>query len=160
MPKPREVFDDPNRFWSFLTVAKDSDFESQHFDRKEAGRCNPATPTLSNSQVQKVQAVVKECVAAFANGSVEGGLLVLGIASNGAIAGINHLTEPQLNSLTDFGTLLVNQSAEARFHDYADASGTANRLLLIFTPYTERAICETPGAPPRRGSAAARRTYR
>jgi hypothetical protein len=44
MPTPREVFDDPNRFWSFLTVAKDSDFECQHFDRKEAGRCNPGAP--------------------------------------------------------------------------------------------------------------------
>src|SRR5262245_38036249 len=141
MPKPRDVFDNPSRFRSFLTVARDSDFEGQHFDRKEAGRCNPGAATLSNSQVQKVQTVVKECVSAFANGSVEGGLLVLGIASNGAVAGINHLTEPQLNSLTDFSSLLVNQSAEARFHDCTDATGTANRLLLIFTPYAERAIC-------------------
>ena len=119
MPKPHDVFDDPGSFWSFLTVARDSDFEGQHFDRKEAGRCNPGTAPLSNSQVQKVQTVIKECISAFANGSIEGGLLVLGITSNGAVAGINHLSEPQLNSLTDFGTLLVNQSAEARFYDCA-----------------------------------------
>jgi predicted HTH transcriptional regulator len=149
MPKPRDVFDDPSRFWSFLTVARDSDFEGQHFDRKEAGRCNPGATTLSSGQVQKIQAVVKECVSAFANRSVEGGLLVLGIACNGAVTGINHLTEPQLNSLSDFGTLLVNQSAEACFHDCTDATGAANRLLLIFTPYTERAICETPGRNPK-----------
>jgi len=76
-------------------------------------------------------------------------LLVLGISSSGSVKGVNHLTESQRNSITNFDNLLINQSAQARFYECRDERGAANRILLIFTPYTERAICETPGRNPR-----------
>ena len=121
MPKPHDVFDDPGSFWSFLTVARDSDFEGQHFDRKEAGRCNPGTAPLSIARCRgpdRDQGVYLR----LRQREYRGRAVVLGMA-NGGVAGINHLSEPQLNSLTDFGTLLVNQSAEARFYDWLTPPG-------------------------------------
>ena len=35
---PKEVYDDPDRYWNFLTVDDDRKFEGQYFDRKEACR--------------------------------------------------------------------------------------------------------------------------
>src|SRR5271170_6086926 len=37
-PKPKQVYDNPDAYWNFVTVTTDVDFEGQHFDRKEAGR--------------------------------------------------------------------------------------------------------------------------
>lgn len=37
-PTPRQVFDDPQSHWAYLTQTTDDDFEGHHFDRKEAGR--------------------------------------------------------------------------------------------------------------------------
>ena len=37
MPTAKDVYDQPGQYWSFLTAPKDTDFEGQHFDRKEAG---------------------------------------------------------------------------------------------------------------------------
>lgn len=53
MPKPLEVFDDPQKYWSLLTSKRDVDLEDQFFDRKEAGRADP-TGSVSGSQISSL----------------------------------------------------------------------------------------------------------
>jgi hypothetical protein len=38
IPEPKQVFDDADAHWAFVTAAEDAGFEGQCFDRKEAGR--------------------------------------------------------------------------------------------------------------------------
>lgn len=83
MPSPREVFDDPSRHWAFLTQGSDSDFEGQHFDRKEAGQTDADATTLRKQLRNVRRDEITKTISAFANRNVEGGLLVLGIASDG-----------------------------------------------------------------------------
>jgi len=110
-PSPRQVFDDPAAHWDFITQASATGFESGHFDRKEAGQIG-ADATMLSRQTDGVRNHVKETVSAFANKNAEGGVLVLGVADDGTVKGMNHLTEQQINSITDFDTLLHHQSAE------------------------------------------------
>ena len=147
-PSPRAVYDDPASHWAFLTQSSDDHFEGQHFDRKEAGQRTSDAKGLA-SQLGQLREGITETISAFANSNVEGGLLVIGIASNGDIEGINHLTEQQKNSLTNIETLLRNQAAEAKFHGCRDGAGQGTTICLIFTPYSDRGICETPGSVPK-----------
>ena len=142
MPSPKEVFDNPVLYWSFLTQSSDDDFEGQHFDRKETGRGSVDVATLEN-QLKGIRNKVKETVSAFANSNVEGGLLVLGIASDGTVPGIDHLSENQRNNLLNFSTLLHHQAAETKQHPCTDISGNDKTICLIFTPYNDSSICET-----------------
>ena len=142
MPSPKEVFDNPSLYWSFLTRVSDDDFEGQHFDRKEAGRASINTATLEN-QLKGVRNKVKETISAFANSNVEGGLLILGIASDGTVPGIDHLSENQKNNLQNFVTLLHHQAAETKPYPCKDVSGNEKTICLIFTPYNDNSICET-----------------
>ena len=87
-PSPREVFDDPRKHWTFLTQGSDDDFEGQHFDRKEVGQVGLAQARLAK-QLKNVRDEIKASISAFANSNVEGGLLVLGIASDGTVKGID-----------------------------------------------------------------------
>ncbi len=147
-PPPRAVYDDPARHWDFLTRPSDDDFEGQHFDRKEAGQRTSEARRLEK-QLKRLRDGIAETVSAFANSNVEGGLLVIGIASNGAVEGVNHLTERQKNSLTDIGSLLHFQAAEAKLHVCTDSAGQSNAICLIYTPYADSGICETPGSAPK-----------
>ena len=144
IPKPREVFDAPSAYFDFLIQSSDEKFEGQHFDRKEVGREGTESRKLV-AQLKSVQDRITETISAFANSNVDGGLLVLGIASSGAISGIDHLLESQKNSLTDFASLLHHQAAEAKLHQCIDGSGYERTICLIFVPYSETGICETPG---------------
>ncbi|MGE3876884.1 MAG: helix-turn-helix domain-containing protein, partial [Parvibaculaceae bacterium] len=92
--KPKKVYDDPDAYWDFVTVPTDTTFEGQHFDRKEAGRTE-ADGTVHNAKLKNIRDQIEECVSAFANAS--GGLLVLGVSSTGAVTGLKHLNEEQLN---------------------------------------------------------------
>ena len=147
-PSPREVYDDPVRHWAFLTQPSDDHFEGQHFERKEAGQRTSDAKRRGN-QLKQLREGLTATISAFANSNVEGGLLVIGIASNGDVEGINHLTEQQKNSLTNIETLLNHQAAEAKFHECLDGGGQGNAICLIFTPYAASAICETPGVVPK-----------
>lgn len=147
-PSPRQVFDDPVHNWAFLTQPSDNDFEGQHFDRKEAGQVTVDGAAL-RGQLKGVRDEITETISAFANRNVEGGLLVLGISSKGAVIGIDHLSEIQKNSLTDFSTLLHHQAAEAKFHHCTDSGGRARTICLIFVPHSANGICETPGRNPK-----------
>jgi len=148
MPGPQEVFDDPDRHWAFLTSSSDAVFEGQHFDRKEA--CQPdASNAVSKSAVRNLIGQITECISAFANANVEGGLLVLGISSNGKVEGVDHLTEGQRNNITDIDCMLLNQSTHVKYHECQDHLGNPKQLILMYVDYTDNAICETPGRNPR-----------
>lgn len=148
LPSAKEVFDDPSSHWTFLTQASDDDFEGQHFDRKVTGQTAASATTLKN-QLDKVREEITATISAFANRNIEGGLLVLGIASDGTIDGVDHLSEGQKNGLTNFANLLHHQAAELRPYQCADGSGNAKTIYLIFVPYSTNGICETPGANPK-----------
>ena len=148
MPTPRQVFDDPNRHWAFLTQSSDNNFEGQHFDRKEVGQTGPDQSRLTR-QLKNVRDEINESISAFANSNREGGLLVLGIASNGAVNGIDHLAEHQKNSLTDFASLLQHQAAEAKFFQDSDGHGNPKTICLIFVPHADSYFCETPERIPK-----------
>jgi predicted HTH transcriptional regulator len=145
---PRQVFDNPSDYWDFLTQASDDDFEDQHFDRKEAGQTGADVKTLSN-QLRSVRDEIKATISAFANKNVEGGLLVIGIATDGTVTGVDHLSEAQKNSLTDFASFLHHQAAEAQLYPCVDGSGNAKTIYLIFVPCTDNGICETPDRTPK-----------
>lgn len=116
---PRQVFDDPAGHWAFITQTSATGFEGQHFDRKEAGKAG-ADPSVQKRKAGEARNQVTETISAFANRNAEGGLLVLGIADDGKVKGIDHLSEEQINSITSFDTLLHHQAAEAKFHDCTD----------------------------------------
>ena len=143
-PSPKEVFDNPSDYRDFLTQSSDEGFEGQHFDRKEAGR-----GTVGRAMLNDIRNRIRETISAFANSNVEGGLLVLGIASDGNVTGIDHLSEEQRNSLTDFAALLYHQAAEAKIYEHGDASGRSKDICLIFTPYAKNGVCETPERIPK-----------
>lgn len=148
IPSPRDVFDDPAAHWAFLTQPRDDDFEGQYFDRKIAGQAN-ADPPILRKQLKEVRDEITEVISAFAQRNKSGGCLVLGIASNGDVVGLDHLSESQRNSLTDIGALLHHQAAEVKLHHANDATGNPKIICLIFVPYTDNGICETPGTHPR-----------
>jgi len=144
LPLPKEVYDNPDSHWDFLTTSNDSDFEGQHFDRKAAGRPD-GNGALPSNQLTNLRNQVAECVSAFANTNTDGGLVVVGISSDGIIKGLSHLNENQANSLTNIDEKLLGQSAQAKFVDCTDADGNPNRICLIYVPYSERSLCETTG---------------
>src|SRR5712692_8791073 len=61
-------------YWTFLTAPRDEEFEGQHFDRKEVGEIT-ATADVLRKQVRGVIGHITECVSAFANRNLHGGLL-------------------------------------------------------------------------------------
>ena len=148
IPYAKQVYDDPTTHWAFLTQDSDDKFEDQHFDRKVAGQSESDASTLRN-QLKNLREAIQKSVSAFANSNTEGGLLAIGIASDGTVKGIDHLTEEQKNSLTDFSTLLRHQAAQGKFHQGTDVHGNQKTICLIFVPYAESHICETTERIPR-----------
>ncbi len=148
MPTPKEVFENYQQHWNFITANSDDAFEGQHFDRKEI-------PTGLNGQVDKNDLKrfkmerVAACISAFANSNRDGGLLVLGVSKTGEIKGISHLSEREINSLTVFNDLLKNQTASVNFAECQNITGIAVKILLIYVPYTSDAICETLDRSPK-----------
>ncbi len=135
-PSPRQVFDDPQAAWDFLTQRTDDDFLK---DSMSSGRT-----IISSAALDGLRDLVIKTVSAFANSNVEGGLLVLGISSVGEIAGIDHLSEHQRNSITNLNTLLRTHAAEVKFHHCQDGGVMYKTLCFIYSAYVPTAICETP----------------
>ena len=148
MPKPREVFDNPQGHWNFITSGSDNEFEGQYFDRKEVGRTGESG-VVNKNVLKKIRDQIVECISAFANTNTEGGLIVLGVASNGTVRGIKHLSENQVNSLTSFDQMLRNQAATVNEVDCVSYEGEPDKLLLVYVPYAEHGICETLESRPR-----------
>jgi hypothetical protein len=145
---PKEVFDDPDKFWGLLTTRSDQDFEGQFFDRKEAGRPEPHG-AVAKRTLDDVMEEIAGCVSAFANKNVQGGLLVVGISSAGEVKGIDHLNEDQQNRLTNIAALLRNQTAQIKVHNCVDAAGASKQICLVFVPFCPNAMCETTGNSPK-----------
>lgn len=147
MPTPKEVFDNPADHWGFITSASDDEFEGQYFDRKEAGR-QEGRAQLSKSQIDAISDQIRECISAFANANHAGGLLALGISNHGELKGIGHLTEKQINRLTDLDSHLKCNCARSKLVDCTNTSGDSDKILLIYTACAERSICETRDRSP------------
>jgi len=143
MPKPIEVYDNPNTHWSLITAEKDIDFEDQHFDRKETGRPE-SDGHLASGKLSDLIQHAKETISAFANTNQDGGLLVVGVSTTGCVKGLLHLSDAQRNSLTDPRSWLANHDARAKLVDCVDPVTGPTKVCFIYVPFTGNAICETP----------------
>jgi predicted HTH transcriptional regulator len=142
MPKPIEVYENPNVYWSLITAIEDIDFEDQHFDRKEAGR--PETDGhLSSQKLSEIIQQTKETISAFANSNKDGGLIVIGVSKKGEVKGLSHLTDDQRNNLMAPQRWLTNHNSRVKLHDCPDSTSGLTKVCLVYTPYVPRAICET-----------------
>ena len=63
-PTFHDVYAGPEAHWDFLTAERDSAFEGQHFDRKEAGRPDGGG-TLAKNKFRKLWGLVEETLSAF-----------------------------------------------------------------------------------------------
>ena len=133
MPTPKDVFDHPLEYLDFLQSA---DFEGQRFDRKEVS-------TDRSSKIDSLKKQIKKTISAFANYNREGGLLVLGIADDGTIKGIQHVDERTINNVMQVIQDLRNHATQIKEEELPDSDG--KRLYFLYTPWTEKAICETVG---------------
>ncbi|MEI9980441.1 MAG: RNA-binding domain-containing protein [Edaphobacter sp.] len=147
MPKPLEVFENPDLFWPLLSSRQDVELEDQHFDRKEAGTPD-SNGNVSSSQISSLVDQLKATVSAFANENRDGGLLVVGISKTGEIKGLSHLSDAQRNAIAQPSNWLLHQDARIKLHDCTDANGQPGKVCLIYVPYVPNAICETVGASP------------
>src|SRR5438270_9904208 len=86
VPHPKDVFDDPMAHWSFITANSDDAFEGQHFDRKEACR-KDASGNIAGAQLKKFKEQIQEVISAFSQSNKDGGLLVLGVSTDGSVKG-------------------------------------------------------------------------
>lgn len=148
MPTPKEVFDNPGSYWTFLTSSTDEKFEGQYLDRKEAGQSDRSSP-MSSNEFKSVRELVTETISAFANENRAGGLLVIGISKHGEVKGIGHMSEEQINALSNLNDVLKNQATSCHGYDHVDDAGRASKVLLVYVPYTSNGICETVGNSPR-----------
>ncbi len=147
MPKPLEVFENPDQHWSLLTSSQDVELEDQHFDRKEAG-ITDSNGKVSSSQISSLIDHAKDTISAFANENRDGGLLVIGISKTCEVKGLSHLTDAQRNTIAQPSNWLLHHDARIKLHDCTDTSGQPGKVCLIYVPYVPNAICETLGASP------------
>ena len=146
--RPQDVYDDPDGHWDFLTTPLDRDFEGQHFDRKEGRRPRP-DGSVSGTDIQSFRNQIMECVSGFANANRDGGLLVVGIASDGAVRGLKHLNENQINQIMKLDDVLVSHGCHCKLHRVVVEDGEQDEIALFLVAYAEHAICETLGTNPR-----------
>lgn len=148
MPHPKDVFDHPDRHWALITAPTDKDFEDQCFDRKQVpGAANHGFAKKSDLGAFREEIV--ECLSAFANANPEGGLLVLGVATNGAVKGLSHLTDEQRQSITEVEQLLRNQATQVRFFECTNEQGAPDRICLMYVHYCDKGIVERVGPTPK-----------
>ena len=146
--RPQAVYDNPDGHWDFLTTPSDREFEGQLFDRKEGCRARP-DGSVSGSDVRILRDQIVECVSGFANANPDGGLLVVGIASDGSVKGLEHLNESQINQLMKLDDVLISHGCHSKLHQVAAEGGGQHEIALFLVSYAKRAICETVGTNPR-----------
>ena len=142
--RPQDVYDDPNGHWDFLTTPADRDSEGQLFDRKEGCRPRP-DGSVSGSDIRNLRDQIVECVSGFANANRDGGLLVVGIASDGSVRGLKHLNENQINRIMKLNDVLLSHGCHSKLHKVAAEDGEQRETALFLVSYAERAVCETVG---------------
>jgi predicted HTH transcriptional regulator len=143
MPRPLDLYDNPNAYWHLITAARDVDFEDQHFDRKEAARTE-SDGHLASSRLSELIQHARETISAFANTNPDGGVLVLGVSGKGEVKGLSHLNDSQRNNLAGPAAWLTNHNARAKFVDCEDETNQPTKVCMIFVPYSPNSICETP----------------
>ena len=130
MPTPKEVFDNPLEYLDFLQSDK---FEGQYFERNEV--------RIEKNKIRKLKNSIKPCLSAFANTNREGGLIVLGIANDGTIKGIQHVDEQKINEILQVRESLRNHVTDPKHVNLEDPN--QNQLYLLYIHETPNAICET-----------------
>src|SRR5690606_33453110 len=83
------------------------------------------------------------------NSSTRGGLLVLGVANDGTLVGVDHLSEDAVNRLSDLGVRLRNHCAQCRLTKVSDSAGSCRQVLLVYAAFNPSLICETTESNPR-----------
>ena len=136
MPTPKEVFDNPLEYLDFLQSDK---FEGQYFERNEV--------RIEKNKIRELKNSIKPCLSAFANTNREGGLIVLGIANDGTIKGIQHVDEQKINEILQVRESLRNHVTDPKHVNLEDPN--QNQLYLLYIHETPNAICETTEAFPR-----------
>lgn len=137
-PNFRDVYADPNRFWDFITQKNDSDFEGQHFDRKEASRPD-RSGTISSAKFREIGMLVEKTVSAFGNAA--GGLLILGIGGDGEVIGVNHLDGGKQAGLLKL-TSLSGCVAHTRIYTISSDDRETKHVALFLVEESQRSICE------------------
>ncbi|MCY3819522.1 MAG: putative DNA binding domain-containing protein [Gammaproteobacteria bacterium] len=138
MPAPdyKSVFADPASHVDFITVADDGAFEGQHLDRKQASRPDPHGRLL-RGDFDKLKELIESTMSAFAN--ADGGVLVLGVTTEGDVAGLNHLSESQINSLLNLKSM-AGAVMTSKLHSIIVGEDT-QRIALFKVDAPERSIC-------------------
>jgi predicted HTH transcriptional regulator len=149
MPTSRDVFENPLAHWGFITTPKDSDFEGQQFDRKEAARPGP-DGNVSHSALSAFRKEdVAPTVSAFANSNHSGGLLAIGVSKAGEVKGLSHLSDAQRVALVNLDQLLLHHDALVKLVDCENDAGQDDSICLVYVPHQQAAICETISQPRR-----------
>lgn len=136
MHKPIDIFNDPESYVDFLINPDMERLYGQHFDWKEV---------VKPYNKDKAQNGIIECVSAFANSNPDGGLLVLGIADNAEVKGLEHLSDEHKKSLLD----LPNQKLKHHSIQYKDINIEGHQIVLMYIPYEQRNVCQTNEANPK-----------
>jgi predicted HTH transcriptional regulator len=135
MYKPIDIFNDPEKYIDFLISPDLERLYGQDFDWKEI-------PNPYNKDNAKKGII--ECISAFSNSNLDGGMVVLGIKDKTQeVIGTDHLTEEQLNSLL----ALPNQNLHNQSFQSKPVSIKNHRVYLFYVPYQERNICHTKSSP-------------
>lgn len=140
MPTPKEVFENPKKF---LTYLQSQNLEGQFFERKEVR-------DDSKTQRDNIRAKIIQTISGFANSNRDGGLLILGMADDGTITGWNHVREENLNGILQAkeGGLRGHSTITEEFH-CKNIQGDDDRIYLLYTSWTSNAICETTDSFPK-----------
>ncbi len=139
MSKPdfKSVFSNPSDHIDFLCQKTDSDFEGQHFDRKQAGRPD-GNGALSKSQLGSIRELVESTMSGFAN--ADGGVLILGIEKSGIVFGVDHLNEGQLNGLLNLRSM-SGATIQSKTQPIVTPSGETRNVALFMVEADDRTYC-------------------
>lgn len=133
MIDPQLIFQEPDQYLDYIISPNP---EGQYFDRKEVYNEPP-------KKLQEARNNIAETVSAFTNS--RGGVLILGIKDDGQIKGLNHLTENELNSLSEaYSIRLTHQFVRSKEFTFDN-----KKLLILYCPVGTAGICATNEAHPK-----------
>ncbi len=127
MHDPHLIFQNPERYLDYMTSENP---EGYYFDRKEVRNSN-------SKELEAIREKIYKTISAFTNS--KGGILVLGIANDGQIIGLNDLSEQESISLVKTcDDNLVNHYAISKEYKVEE-----KKILLIYAREGRAGICET-----------------
>ena len=135
-PTYKAVYDDPNQYRSFIFSPDDGVFEGQHFERKQAMQSGTPGRDHKNAFSRFIEKV--ECtISGFANAT--GGLLAIGVSTQGECKGVDHLSENEINRLMRLDAL-EGATINSKLYSYQIDSHSIQIGLLMVEP-PQRSIC-------------------